>query len=102
METGSLVPTTGTTSSSTGIEESHGQTTWTWNTSMRQHIQFFVQETSEPDWKSKFALGVGGTGKAVAFLENETLSVIFYLDKKLSWWQRLVYSLAGFKYRLNQ
>lgn len=36
---------------------------------------------------------------SVATLESEALSVKFTLNKKLNWFRRLVYYLAGFKYK---
>jgi hypothetical protein len=45
---------------------------------------------------------VGNEEDHVAVLENDNLSVRFYLDKKLSLTQRVVYKLAGFKYAVNE
>jgi hypothetical protein len=45
---------------------------------------------------------VGNEEDHVAVLENDNLSVRFYLDKKLSITQRVVYKLAGFKYAVNE
>ena len=45
---------------------------------------------------------IGNEEDHVAVLENNNLSVRFFLDKKLSLAQRVVYKLAGFRYEVNK
>ena len=45
---------------------------------------------------------IGNEEDHVAVLENSNLSVRFFLDKKLSLTQRVVYKLAGFRYEVNK